>query len=412
MDLAEYQPQLDWVASQQERMLNLIELWSNCNTGSSNLEGLHRMASHLEHAFHPLGTCTLHELPERRIINEVGEEVSIPVGPALTVSSAASKGPRVLLSGHMDTVFDPESAFQSCRYEGEERLVGPGVIDLKGGLVLILIALEALARSPWADRLSWQVVVNPDEEVGSPSSTPLLTQLARDHDVALVFEPPYPDGSMVSARKGSAIYVLQARGTSAHAGRAFHEGVNAITALARTLVAINALNDDPEHLAINIGTIRGGTAVNVVPDHAMAQVGVRATSSALMAEIDAKVNEIVESTNHNGSAKLTVQRLSLRPPKPFDQGTKHLFTSLQSCAQLLNQTVSWRSTGGVCDGNTLAAAGIPVIDTLGAPGGDIHTENEYLSVKELVPRAQLVTLYLLTLANRAWTPLPPKGETL
>ena len=412
MDVAKYQSELKWVASQRDRMLPLIESWANCNTGSDNLKGLNQMVSILKQAFEPLGTCTLHSLPERLTINELGETISAPIAPALTVRGGdpEGQGPKVLLSGHMDTVFSIKSGFQTCRYEGENRLIGPGVIDLKGGLVLMLIALEALNRSEWAHSLSWQVVVNPDEEVGSVSSTSLLTQLAHGQDVALVFEPPYPDGTMVSERKGSANYAIHAKGKAAHAGRAFHEGLNAITALSRVLVSIDGLNSIQKDITVNIGTIRGGEAANIVPDRAVAQVGIRASTTKHMELIESKMSDIVQHANEQGKATITLQQLSYRPPKSFNRETKHLFECLQSCAQKLKQKVTWQSSGGVCDGNTLAAAGVPVIDTLGAPGGAIHTDQEYLSVNELVPRAQLVTLYLLTLASRAWTPLSQEGK--
>lgn len=404
-----YKTSLDWVGAQHARMLKHIQTWANINTGSSNIPGLQQFASLLHSSFGSLGKCQLHELPKRLVINEQGEKKMEPTGPALTVERKASGMRKVLLSGHMDTVFSPDSPFQKCHFDGVNKLVGPGVIDLKGGLVIMLTALQALERSSFAGRLAWEVVLNPDEEVGSISSAPLLTRRAKDCSIGLVFEPPYPNGHLVSARKGSAVYALVVIGKAAHAGRAFAEGINAIAVLAKLLSQIHQLNQDPNQAILNLGTIHGGAAANIVADKATATVGIRATTAEHMQLLEEKIFSLVADANKEGPATVILHHLSRRMPKPFDQATEHLFTCLQHCGQELGQELQWRSSGGVCDGNTLSAAGLANIDTLGAPGGGIHTEEEYLLISELVPRAQLVTLYLLSLANREWEPQRKEG---
>ncbi len=231
---------VDWIDSQAQRMLELVEHWANINSASDNLEGLAQMDAVLSDAFSPLGgEMKLIDLPPRQIIDSSGQVVQKPLGRALSVIKRPDASLRVFLGIHMDTVYGLDQPFQTTQRLGASRLRGPGVADAKSGIVVMLIALEALERSEVADFIGWEVLINPDEELGSPGSTPLLTQCAKRNHLGFVFEPTLADGSLAGQRKGSGNFTVVVRGRSAHAGREFHLGCNAITATATSTAPTN-----------------------------------------------------------------------------------------------------------------------------------------------------------------------------
>ena len=160
----------------------------------------------------------------------------------------------------------------------DNRIQGPGVTDAKGGLLVMLKALEAFERSPWANELGWEALINPDEEIGSPGSKLLLEKAARTNDIGLVFEPSLSDGNLVGSRRGSGNFVVMVKGRAAHAGREPHIGRNAINALAEFVVQLNSLPPGALGLTLNVGYIEGGGPVNVVPDRAICKFNVRVSN--------------------------------------------------------------------------------------------------------------------------------------
>ncbi|TXI40298.1 MAG: hydrolase [Nitrosomonas sp.] len=393
--LVNYQPYLDWIDTQKERMIGLVQQWANINSGSENIDGINKMRASLKEAFSPLGDTTEEiVLSPRIIIDDLGILKEVPTPDGLSIRKRANAPRQIFLNGHMDTVFGLESPFQTCRYITHNCLNGPGVTDLKGGLVILLIALEALERSPFCENIGWEAFFNPDEAIGSVGSTPYLEQRAPHYDIGIIVEPQFPDGAFASARKGSTAFALVAKGKSAHAGRDFHLGVNAVAAIAGPLQRLHALNNPGSTTTLNIGSVRGGTASNIVPDLAIARFGVRAASGSDLLMIREQVYSIIEEAKLQGH-DFELHQLSDRAPKPFDEETQRLFAEARSCAEALNITMSWRETGGVCDGNTLAAMGLPTIDSMGAAGGSIHTVDEYIELDKLVTRAQHIALMLM-----------------
>lgn len=381
-------------------MESLVEEWVGINTHYSNLLGLETMTRSLIKAFKPLdGDISEEALGPRHTLDAQGRPTTTPLGKLLSIRKHRNAPVSVLLVGHMDTVFSPTSPFQHAKRRGI-RMEGPGVIDLKAGLAILLVALEALERSPYANKLNWEVLINPDEEIGSVGSGSLLMAHAQECHFGLVFEPLLPDGAHASARKGSATYSICAHGRSAHAGRDHAKGKNAIVALIRILTEIQGLQETFPEALINIGTIKGGEAPNIVPDLAIAQVNVRGSSSEQATAIKHQIQRIVSEISHKQNiSSVSFYENSAREPKPFDTATKQLFSGVKECAELLGMPMFWHETGGVCDGNHLAAVGLPTIDTMGAEGGNIHTEEEFLLLESLTRRARLTALVLMQIAE-------------
>lgn len=210
MPLAQYQSYLDWVAGQSEAMIDLTAQWSAINSGSYNLAGLRTMRAALAEAFAPLGAQQeVIALSPISQIHANGEAVEVPMAEALRITKRPEAPIQILLVGHMDTVYGADHPFQKPSYISENILNGPGVADLKGGLVVMLHALMALEQSPWAENLGWQALLNPDEEIGSIASDPLLKLGAMGKTLGLVYEPALSDGTLAGPRKGSGNFALR-----------------------------------------------------------------------------------------------------------------------------------------------------------------------------------------------------------
>jgi len=271
---------------------------------------------------------------------------------------------------------------------------------MKGGLAVMLVALEALERSPYANKINWEILINPDEEIGSVGSSKILIERAHECQFGLVFEPLLTDGAHASSRKGSATYSIAAHGVGAHAGRDATKGKNAITVLVKILSEVQNMQDSFPNALINIGTIRGGVAPNMIPELAVAQINVRSNSDEQISAIKHKIQYIVaEASRKQPILSVSLYEHSNRSPKPFDTRTKTFFSGIKSAAELLGIHMSWHETGGVCDGNSLAVANLPTIDTMGVEGGQIHTENEFLVLDSLTRRARLAALVLMQIAE-------------
>lgn len=307
--------------------------------------------------------------------------------------------PRVLISGHLDTVHDPLGAFQRLDLAPDKKTaVGPGCVDMKGGLVIAVAALEALDEIGIA--ANWSFVLNSDEETGSYHSEQALRHAAKSADLALVLEPALPNGGLVVERPGSGQFVVRAGGKSAHVGRDFKLGVSAVTALADRLVALGKMSEPDAGKIVNIGPITGGIATNVVPDSASAWGNVRFQDPAIARQLEAQV--LALQTKHDAMPSIEVLTSFNRPAKPLTPATKALANFAAQTARSINQPLPFGSTGGVCDGNILQDAGVPTIDTLGVRGGGLHTPQEWIEIPSLVERCQLLALLIARLSNSEW----------
>ncbi len=394
-----YLPYLVSIKEKKEWMTSLVLELSSIHSGSYHLEGLNRALNILRHAYAPLnGEINEIQLPPKKEISTEGVVTDRPLGKALMISKHKEAKLQLLLGGHMDIALPKESALPNPVRMDDDVITGRGTADMKGGLVIMLAALRALEESPFASQIGWTVLINPDEEIGSPGSAPLWQELAKKADAAFLFEPTFPDGSLVSSRKGSANYTVVIKGKAAHAGREFHRGQNALTSCARFALAAERLTDLEKELTINIGYINGGGPTNVIPDRAIMKLNVRSSTPNEMNIVKKKLDSIAEIENHRDDLKATIFQDSERPPKQFDRKTRTLFESLKTSARALNIDVQWKSSGGVCDGNLTAIQGTPTIDTLGAIGGNLHTDEEYLLISSLTERATLAARFIMQIA--------------
>jgi len=381
-----------------EPMLDQVLEWSAVNSGSRNLVGLERIAGLLADAFSALrGDVALVPPAKVEIVDTSGKTAEVEHGKHLHLTVRPNAPVQLLLTGHMDTVYGVEHEFQETRWIEDGVLNGPGVADMKGGLAVMLAALKAVEHSALAERIGYEVVIDSDEEVGSPSSAALLTDAAQGKRAALTYEPAaLPDGTLAAARPGSGNFSFVVRGRSAHAGRNPEEGRNAIVAASELALRL-AMSKTPG-LSINPAKIDGGGPNNVVPDLAILRVNLRPRTTDDQ-EIAARlIAKALDETAAAHDVFIEAHGGFGRPPKPVTEDDEALFKLVSQAGADLGQEIGWQPSGGVCDGNNIAACGVPVVDTMGVRGGKIHSAEEYLIVESLTERAALSALTILRLA--------------
>ncbi len=399
--MSEYKAQLDWVAEQDAEMRRLLVAWCDVNSGTGNLDGLGVMREKLCEAFGSLGgAMEVVRFDGYDVVGDDGEMRRAEVGEGIRIRVRKEAKFKVFLCIHMDTVYGVDHSFQKCEMIGEGVLRGPGVADAKGGLLVMLYALLALERSSMGKNIGYEVLINPDEEIGSPCSTALIHEIAKGCDVGMLFEPSLPNGDLVKARKGSGNFQVVLRGKAAHAGRAYHEGRNAIYALGDLLNELDKLNDLETGVTVNVGQVVGGGAVNIVPDLVVLRFNVRVKTVGQMDEIMGKLEGLVGEIDGREGYTCSLYGKFFSPPKDGDMAKDFQYL-IEEAGDELDIDFAWQSTGGVCDGNKMAAVGLANVDTLGPVGGDIHSDDEYVNLDSLVERAQLSALILMKLADGA-----------
>lgn len=383
-------------AAAREQLVRL----ANINSGSFNAAGVRATAEAFAALYAPLGAqAEWLEVVPYESTNDQGQRLQRPLGPALRLRQRPEAPLQVFFCGHLDTVFAANSPFQTARLIDDNTLNGPGVADLKGGLVALQLALSALEHSPLRERIGWTVLMNPDEEIGSRSSAPLLREAARQHQLGLIYEPAYPDGNLASARKGSGNFDLIVLGRAAHAGRDFAAGRNALVAAADFVRELNALNGQRGELTINPGYIHGGGALNVVPDLAVFKFNVRTAEPSDECWMQDQLDLLMTRLNHREGLRCELVGGFTRPPKVVDAQMQRLIDYVGDCGRQLGLGLQFKPTGGCCDGNNLAAYGLPNLDNMGVVGGDIHSDREWMRLDSLAERAKLSALLLLRLAS-------------
>ncbi len=382
-------------------MLGQVQAWSAINTGTGNLTGLAEQAGLLADACAALpGEIALEEPAPVAAIAADGRELALGHGRHLVLRVRPAAERRFLLTGHMDTVFPAEHPFQHQHWVDDDTLGGPGVADMKGGIAVMLAALTAFEASDAASSVGYDVMINSDEETGSLSSAPLIARFAAGKAAALTYEPSaLPDGTLAGARGGSGNFSLVVTGKSAHAGRNPKEGRNAVVAAAALALGLKAL--EREGLSINPAKIDGGSANNVVPDNAVLRFNIRPSELALADKFENELNLLVAEVMKSHEVSVHRHGGISRPPKPLSPGAEKLFALVENCSAALGQPLSRIASGGVCDGNNIAACGVPVVDTMGVRGGAIHSSDEFLIVPSLAERARLSALVLHRLASGA-----------
>ena len=382
-----------------EPMLDQVLAWSAINSGSRNLPGLERVAAVLADAFSVLpGQIELVDPAPVETVDSAGRNVTLEHGQNIRLKVRVDAPVQLLLTGHMDTVFPVDHAFQSTRWLEDGVLNGPGVADMKGGLAVMLAALKAVEESPQGSSLGYEVIINSDEEVGSLGSAALLADAAAGKRAALTYEPSaLPDGTFAGARPGSGNYSFVVRGRSAHAGRNPEDGRNALLAAADLALRLDSLRRDG--LTVNPARIEGGSPSNVVPDMAVLRVNLRPRTPEIEADTRLRIDEIVAAVATTRDVSIEVHGGFGRPPKPMTPEMEKLFDLVKQAGADLGQPIGWKATGGVCDGNNIAACGVPVVDTMGVRGGKIHSMEEFLISESLGERAALSALTILRIAE-------------
>lgn len=390
------------IAARADDLLADLALHVSIPTGMGHTPGLDECRQRFTDRLVALGgTLTLHPGDLRPQWLAESSEMAAPRGAAppptaICTRLAPASRCRILLCGHLDTVHDPAGPFRSLTLSPDRtRATGPGCVDMKGGLVIALAALEALESC--GVPTSWGFALNSDEETGSFHSDAALRREARGYDVGLVMEPALPDGSLVIERPGSGQFRIDCEGTPAHVGRDFASGRSAILALAECARRVSELVDLPAGRIASLGVIRGGTATNVVAPSATGWGNIRFRTEP---DGEAMRASLLAMCRSEPGLRVSVECVLNRPAKPQMHGVTALANAARAAADSLGQRLPFGTTGGVCDGNNLQAAGLPTIDTLGVRGGGLHTPSEWIEVASLVERCQLLAVLIARLSER------------
>jgi glutamate carboxypeptidase len=377
------------IANDLSEYLDDLRSLVDLDCGSYTPEGVNEVARWVATFLSELGAdIDLRPDPEGRFGNTV-----------VATFRGARQGARVLLIGHMDTVFDPGTAAQRPFRIEEGIAYGPGVTDMKSGLLAGFYALKAIVTE--FDGLPFERLVfiaNPDEEVGSPSSTAHIRALAADMDACLVLECARANGDIVSARKGIMDTRLTVHGRAAHAGVEPEKGRSAILEAARLVEDLHTLNGRWPGVTVNVGVIGGGTRPNVVPERCDLEVDVRSVTADGLAAAEAAIRELAAATEIPDTTVDVDVRVAWAPMEKLERSGR-LVAHAQSVAERLGFTVNDASTGGASDANTTSGMGVPSLDGLGPIGGNDHSPAEYLIVESIVPRTTLLAGLLLAIAR-------------
>ncbi len=380
---ASAQPLLDWLASQKQAMADLLAQIVNIDSGSGHEAGVRQVAAALRGRLEAAG------IPVQTFPEPGWGECILAKVPG---SDTAAAG-HYQLMGHMDTVFPLGTAAQRpWRVEGG-KAYGPGVADMKSGLVMNVFVAEALARFG-GNATPVHLLFTADEEVGSPACRTVIREHVQGARAVLNAEPGRISGNVVNERKGSYRIDFEVTGVAAHAGINPAQGASAIDALARKILALHALNACEPGITVNVGFIQGGMASNVVAPLAAAHVDLRYTAENDLDGVLARIQAIIEEESLPRTSGRIVAKTGTLPMARTPDG---LLQTYQRCAQQVGFAVEGESTGGAADSGITSNMGIPSLCALGPVGGYAHSEREFCDLTTFVPRAQALALTLLAL---------------
>jgi glutamate carboxypeptidase len=372
----------DEIASRLPEFLEDLESLVNIESGSFTKAGVDEVETWMADRLEALGaTITRHHN------QDLGDTV-------VATFDGPSAGATVMLIGHTDTVFDVGTLAERPYEVRDGNIMGPGASDMKSGLLVGLYALAALRALGPADR-DWLpvgkliYVVNPDEEIGSPLSEPIIAELAQGADAAFVLEGARANGDIVSARKGMMHLRATIVGRAAHAGVEPENGRSAVLEAAHKTLALHALNGRWDGVSVNVGAINGGTRPNIVAGSAVMSIDMRAATRAAQDDAEAAIVAILEASTVP-DIETTVEITALHRPMEKTVESTKLVDRAVAIASELGFTLEDTSTGGGSDANTTAGAGVPSIDGLGPVGGNDHTPIEYIELDSIVPRTTLL----------------------
>ena len=380
-------------------MLEGIRSWVEIESPTNDAAAVNAMVSKVADDASQAG------LPTRRIApNETAASKSLlsagqgPFGDHLLVSSPWGKEdePGILVVSHLDTVHPIGTLAGSLPFRVEgDRAYGPGIYDMKASAFIALAALKYLASRDKPTSLPIRHLFVADEEVGSYSSRLIIEQEARRARYGLVTEPAREGGKIVTARKGNAIFRITVRGKSAHAGARHADGRSAVRELARQVIELEELTDYEAGITVNVGVFQGGSRSNVVPDEAFAEIDLRAPTQALTEQL---MRRILDCRSNDPDITIDVRGDLVRPAFEKSPAVVELFEHARRLAAEIGIELLDLKTGGVSDGNNLAALGVPTLDGMGVDGKDAHSLTEHIFCSSIAPRATLLLRMMETLS--------------
>jgi glutamate carboxypeptidase len=365
----------------------------NIDSGTFTKAGVDRVGAYLEQRFQAFGFST-----------QIDKQAEYGNHLIATHKGTAPAGPRILLIGHIDTVLPEGEAerrpFSISQRDGARIATGPGVLDMKSGVLIGMYSLHLLIGAQEANYASVTFLCNSDEEVGSPSSRSLVQELARQADAVLVFEPGRAEGTIVSSRKGCGQYRVEVHGLSAHAGVEPDRGHNAILELSYQVQKMQALNGTIPGATLSVGIIRGGERTNVVPDYAYFDMDVRASDQESLKALEDAMRQVTTQHKLQGT-RITLSGSMLCQPFERNKHNARLAELAKEAGRELGLKVQDVGSGGASDANTTAAMGVPTLDGLGTGGGLAHNPGEFIELDYLPTRIALVAGLIRRIGRQA-----------
>jgi glutamate carboxypeptidase len=373
-----------WLAAQREAMVGLLRETVDIDSGSYDKPGVDAVGARFEAFFREAGMT-----PRREAHATFGDAIHVALDDGPT-----NERP-VVLMGHRDTVFPKGEVAKRPFHIADGRAYGPGVADMKAGLVMnafVMAAFKKFGGNP----APIHALITADEEIASPSSRPVIERVARAARCVFNAEPGRPSGAVVTGRKGGMFLVLEVKGRAAHSGGAFEKGISAIGEMAHKIVKIHALTDLSRGVTLNVGLVRGGQSVNTTAPDATAEIDMRYIHVADRARTFAAIERITaESTVPGATATLTIRGDFL--PLTATPASDAMFNAYQDAARDAGLTITGEFSGGCADSGFTAGVGCPTLCSTGPVGGNAHTTDEYLDIDSMVPRAQALALAILRL---------------
>ncbi|MCB6202707.1 M20 family metallopeptidase [Extibacter muris] len=372
-----------YIDSQRDAMLSLLEKMANTDSGSYTTDGVLKVAGFISDVLLPLG-FDVQMLPSSKY------------APHLLARRKGSGSKKLMFLGHMDTVFDEGTAKRRPFCIEGGKAYGPGVCDMQAGIVCLLYALLALEEAGYTGYGELKILFNSDEERGSETSEQYIIEECGKSDMVLVMEPGMPGDYVVIERQGGGIFNLDIQGKPAHAGACPLDGIHAIDEAAHKILALHGLTDLSLGKSVSVGVIEGGTRSNIIPEHVFMEIDLRARFHHDGIALMKKMQEIAD-TSYVPGTKSTLTKVMYRPPIEKTPGNLKLYQTLVTAAQKLGIPVNETYCGGGSDGNYTSAQGIPTIDSLGPIGSLEHTDDEYMLVDTLFSRCKLTALFIVEL---------------
>ncbi len=387
-----------WVDDNQQPILDQLKDWVEINTGTDNIEGIDRFRTILMNELTQLGFSTeVIDVEPIDVLNCDGSQMKFASHLLATKGSGAGK--RLFLNGHMDTVFSADDDFQKLEILSNGVLKGPGVIDMKGGLVVMINALRALDAQGALDNTNLTVFLNSDEEIGSLSSRPMIEKLAANHDIGLVFEGTR-DNRMTRLRKGLGQARMKVTGRESHAGTAHEHGVSANLEMAYKIIELEKLTDYDKKITVNTGVVTGGEKRNTVSGCSDTYIDMRYPTAELGAYLDEGLRKIAEkryteNAEYPEFPKTEYWSKLHRPAKAGNEIVDQLIAEAMGISAIVGEPVAGANTsGGGTDGSIAQAAGLPTVDTLGVNGSGAHSSREETTVASVIARTKLAAIMI------------------